>query len=143
MAAETDIPAGFKPIQRTSPFNTLVGPLYTKGEGAARTIGLRAAEKHCNSRGIVHGGLLATLADLALGYTIAFLSNPPKSAVTASLTIDYAGSAKVGDWLEVRTDVQKSGGRLTFANCYVHVGDTRIVRASAVFASAGERRAET
>ena len=90
---------------------------------------------------MVHGGLLATLADLALGYTIAYLSDPPRSAVTASLTIDFAGSAKVGDWLEVRTDVQKSGGRLTFANCYVHVGDLRIVRASAVFASAGERRA--
>lgn len=137
-----EIPPGFKPLQRTSPFNTLVGPLYTKGEGAMRTIGLHAADKHCNSRGIVHGGLLATLADLALGYTIAFLSDPPRSAVTASLTIDYAGSAKVGDWLEVRTDVQKSGGRLTFANCYIHVGETRIVRASAVFAASGERRAE-
>ena len=134
------IPAGFKPLQRTSPFNTLVGPLYTKGEGIARTIGLLAADKHCNSRGLVHGGLLATLADLALGYTIAYLSDPPRSAVTASLTIDFAGSAKVGDWLEVRTDVQKSGGRLTFANCYVHVGDLRIARASAVFSS-GERRA--
>ncbi len=138
-----DVPAGFKPISRTSPFNSLVGPLYTKGGGTERRIGLRAAEKHCNSRGIVHGGLLATLADLSLGYTIAFLSDPPRSAVTVSLTIDYAGSAKVGDWIEVRTDVQKSSGRLTFASCYIHVGDTRIVRASAVFAASGERRAET
>ncbi len=137
------VPAGFEPLQRSSPFSALVGPLYTKGEGAERMIGLLAEDKHCNSRGIVHGGLLATLADLALGYTIAFLSNPPKSAVTASLTIDYVGSAKVGDWLEVHTDVQKSGGRLTFANCYVHVGEARIVRASAVFASPGERRSES
>ncbi len=134
------IPPGFKLLQRSSPFSALVGPLYTSGEGARRMIGLLAEDKHCNSRGIVHGGLLATLADLALGYTIAYLSEPPRSAVTASLTIDYVGSAKVGDWLEVRTDVQKSGGRLTFANCYVHVGEARIVRASAVFASAGERR---
>jgi acyl-coenzyme A thioesterase 13 len=134
------IPDGFKPLQRNSPFNTLVGPLYTKGEGTGRMIGLLVEVKHCNSRGFVHGGLLATLADLALGYTIAFLSDPPKSAVTASLAIDYVGSAKVGDWLEVRTDVQKGGGRLTFANCYIHCGDARIARASAVFASAGERR---
>ncbi len=134
------IPAGFEPLQRTSPFSALVGPLHTKGEGAGRVIGLLVEDKHCNSRGIVHGGLLATLADLALGYTIAFLSNPPKSAVMASLTIDYVGSARVGDWLEVHTDFQKSGGRLTFANCYVHAGDARIVRASAVFASSGERR---
>jgi len=134
------VPPGFKPLHRSSPFSTLVGPLYTKGEGTDRMIGLLAEDKHCNSRGMGAAGLLATLADLALGYTIAFLSDPPKSAVTASLTIDYVGSAKVGDWLEVHTDVQKSGGRLTFANCYVHVGEARIVRASAVFASAGERR---
>jgi len=134
------VPPGFKLLQRSSPFSALVGPLYTKGEGAERMIGLLAEDKHCNSRGIVHGGLLATLADLALGYTIAFLSDPPRSAVTASLTIDYVGSARVGDWLEVHTDVQKSGGRLTFANCYVHAGNARIVRASAVFASSGERR---
>jgi acyl-coenzyme A thioesterase 13 len=135
-----EIPPGFKPLQRSSPFNTLVGPLYTMGEGADRKIGLLAETKHCNSRGMVHGGLLATLADLALGYTIAYLADPPRSAVTASLTIDYVGSAKVGDWLEVCTDVQKSGGRLTFANCYIHCGEARIVRASAVFAAAGERR---
>jgi len=134
------VPTGFKPLKRQSPFNQLIGPLYTKGEGVERVIGLLAESKHCNSRGTVHGGLLATLADLALGYTMAFLSDPPKAAVTASLTIDYAGSARAGDWLEVRTDVQKAGGRLMFANCYVHAGEVRIVRASAVFAGSGERR---
>ena len=134
------IPAGFKPLQRQSPFNQLIGPLYTKGEGVDRVIGLLAETRHCNSRASVHGGLLATLADLALGYTMAFLSDPPRSAVTASLTIDYAGSAKAGDWLEAHTDVQKGSGRLMFANCYIHAGEARIVRASAVFAGSGERR---
>jgi len=43
------------------------------------------------------------------------------------------GSAKLGDWLEARTDIQKLGGRLAFANAYLSVGDERIVRASAVF----------
>ena len=56
-------------------------------------IGLRAERNHCNTRGIVHGGVLATLADASLGYTIGFMQDPPRSLVTASLTIDYAGSA--------------------------------------------------
>jgi acyl-coenzyme A thioesterase 13 len=36
-------------------------------------------------------------------------------------------------------DVHKVGGRLAFANCYLKVGDERIVHASAVFARTGDR----
>ena len=112
----TAIPEGFVLFARISPFTEMVGPLYSKGEGRQRVIGLRAERKHCNTRGSVHGGVLATLADTSMGYTIAFLHSPPKSLVTASLTIDYAGSASDGDWLESHVDVLKTGNRLAFAN---------------------------
>jgi uncharacterized protein (TIGR00369 family) len=94
--------------------------------------------KHCNARGSVHGGILATLADIALGYSMAFASTPPTALVTATLTLDFAGTARVGDWLETHVDVQKQGSRLSFANCYITVGSERIVRASAVFLVAGQ-----
>jgi uncharacterized protein (TIGR00369 family) len=109
-----------------------------KGEGADLVLGLRAEEKHCNMRGTVHGGIIATLADIALGYTLAFSSKPPLGAVTANLSLDFAGTAQKGDWLETRVDVQKKGNRLAFANCYISVGESRIVRASAVFVVTGE-----
>ena len=126
-------PAGFKPLFRTSPVLDLIGPLYFRGEGADLAIGLRAEAKHCNSRGTVHGGMLATLADVALGYTMAFSSDPPARLVTANLSLDFAGAAKAGDWLEAHVDIQKQGSRLSFANCYITVEGERIVRASAVF----------
>ena len=116
----------------------LIGPLYCRGEGLDLVLGLRVEEKHCNARGSAHGGILATLADVALGYTVAFASHPPASLVTASLTLDFAGTAKIGDWLETRVDVQKQGSRLSFANCYITVNEQRIVRASAVFLVAGQ-----
>jgi len=112
--------------------------VYSKGEGADLVLGLRVEKKHCNMRGTLHGGILATLADIALGYTIAFSTKPPTGLVTANLTLDFAGTAKIGDWLEARVDVQKKGSRLAFANCYLSVGESRIVRASAVFVVAGE-----
>jgi acyl-coenzyme A thioesterase PaaI-like protein len=62
--------------------------------------------------------------------------------VTASLTIDYAGSASEGDWLESHVDVQKMGSRLAFANCYIIAAGERIARASAVFAVSIERKAK-
>ena len=101
-------------------------------------LGLRVEAKHCNRRGTLHGGILATLADVALGYTIAFSTQPPTGLITANLSLDFAGTAKIGDWLETRVDVQKKGGRLAFANCYISAGEQRIVRASAVFVVAGE-----
>jgi len=129
---------GFKPLFRSSPVIDLIGPVYSKGEGIDLALGLRVEAKHCNMRGTLHGGILATLADVALGYTIAFSTQPPTGLITANLSLDFAGTAKIGDWLEAKVDVQKKGGRLAFANCYISAGGQRIVRASAVFVVAGE-----
>ena len=91
------IPEGFHRIERLSPFNALVGPLYERREGDAVSIGLTIDEKHTNSRGICHGGVLATLADLALGYAMLARSGDKGSFVTAHLAVDYAGAAHPGE----------------------------------------------
>ena len=136
-------PRGFRALARLSPFNAMVGPLYVKRpRGAEVSIGLRIERKHTNSRGICHGGVLATLADLALGYAMHARSHGMAQFVTAHLAVDYAGAAKVGDWLESKVEIQRIGARLAFANCYLMAGKGRpIVRASAIFARAGEAAA--
>jgi acyl-coenzyme A thioesterase 13 len=131
------VPEGYQPLFRSSPYVELIGPLYSRGEGAALQIGLRAERKHCNQRGTVHGGILATLADIALGYAMAFATKPPTNLVTANLSLDFAGAAREGDWLETAVDIQRQGSRLAFGNCYVSRDGERIVRASAVFLVAG------
>jgi uncharacterized protein (TIGR00369 family) len=131
------VPQGFKPLFRSSPAIELIGPLYSRGEGADLVVGLRAERKHCNMRGTVHGGILATLADITLGYSLAFSTDPPTAAVTANLSLDFAGAAKEGDWLEASVDYHKLGSRLAFGNCYITVEGNRIARASAVFLVAG------
>lgn len=47
---------------------------------------LRVEAKQRNARGTVHGGIFATLADVALGYTLPTASTPPANLVTANLT---------------------------------------------------------
>ena len=59
---------------------------------------------------------------------------PPAPLITASLTADFIGGAKVGDWVEAHVEVQKVGGRLAFANSFLVVNGERITRGSAVFA---------
>jgi acyl-coenzyme A thioesterase 13 len=131
------VPEGFEPLFRTSPVLDLIGPLYYRGKGKDLVLGLRVERKHCNARGTVHGGILAALADVALGYTMAFATDPPTSLVTANLSLDFAGTAEVGDWLETAVDLHKQGSRLAFANCFIASGGERIVRASAVFLVSG------
>jgi len=80
-----------------------------------------------------------TMCDISLGYRTTRSQTPSPMLTTASVTTDFAGSAKIGDWVEAHVDVQKVGGRLAFANCYLVCKGERIVHASAVFARSGDR----
>jgi len=97
------VPEGFVSLPRSSPLLDLLGPAYCRGEGLQLEIGLRADNRHANGRGTVHGGVLATLADIGMGYAMAFSSEPPLPLITASMTVDYLGACKWGsgswyDW---------------------------------------------
>lgn len=132
---DENVPEGWEPLGRGGPFLQLFGPLYVKKADGARLIGLRIAEKHLNTGRIAHGGMLVTLADSALGIALNTAGPPPRRPmVTVSLATDFAEAARLGDWVEARVDIQKIGRRLAFANCYLSVGERRILRASGVFA---------
>ena len=137
-SAPKSVPEGFEPLGRTSPLLELLGPFYSRGAGTSLVLGLRVAKKHTNARGFAHGGVLLTLADVALGYAAEGSVDPAARLITASISADFAGSAKLGDWVEARVDVQRVGGRMAFANTYLYIGERRVVRASAVFARTGE-----
>ncbi len=130
----TDIPAGYRALERSGPYLELIGPLYFKVDNAKLLVAMRIESRHLNVRGIAHGGLMVTLADSALGIVLSNSRKPRIPMVTVSLTTDFAGSAREGDWVEAKVEIQKVGSRLAFANCYLSVGDTRILRASGVFA---------
>lgn len=127
------IPEGFVRFERSSPFLDAVGTFYVRGIGATFALGVQVEPRACNQRGTAHGGFLAAMADVTLGYALATSEQPIAPLTTASLTIDYAGAAKVGDWLEAHADLQHLGRQLGFANVYLHVGERRIARASGVF----------
>ena len=129
----TALPERFQPFSYSSAFLDAVGPLY-QGEAAdgSLILGLRIEARHCNRRGFAHGGLLVTLADLVLGYSLGSAGGQ-RGLLTVNLTTDFAGAAQIGQWVEARADVQKAAGSLAFANCYVTADGKRIVRASGIF----------
>ncbi len=137
---KAEIPQGFQLFDRRSPFVDLVGPLYAREVDGRLEFGFLAENKHCNSRGLVHGGFLSTVADIALGHGAGYQTDGSHGLITTSITIDFAGSARAGDWVVFRTDVQKIGRRAAFANTYGSVGNKRIVRASGIFSVINRRR---
>jgi acyl-coenzyme A thioesterase PaaI-like protein len=54
-----------------------------------------------------------------------------------SLTVDFLRPAKPGDWIESRARVERVGGTLSFADVSLSVEGREIVRARAVFITAG------
>src|SRR5471032_2411966 len=116
----TEIPAGFEPHFRQSPLTDPWEPIYSKRTEGAVIIGLRLAEPHTNSRGLIHGGLIAALADNAMGLSCGVkLDGGGSRLITVSLAVDFIGTAKTGQWMEVVSDVVKLGQTLCFAQCFV------------------------
>jgi uncharacterized protein (TIGR00369 family) len=120
--------SSFAPIDDPGPFLEHVGPLVADGD----VVGLRIEPRHLNRSGAAQGGLLATLVDFALGRAIR--ASAERRAVTVSLTTDFLGAAKEGEFVEARTEVERLGGTLAFADCSLTVEDREIVRGRAVFA---------
>lgn len=135
MSPEVQPPDGFEVHDRISPFLDLIGPLWSRRGEAGLELAMAIDQRHLNQRGFAHGGVLATLADVALGYASSESAQPPARLITASLTIDYVGPVRSGQVVIATVDVQRVGRRVAFANCYLQCGDERVARASAVFSA--------
>jgi uncharacterized protein (TIGR00369 family) len=129
----TDIPHGFERHFRQSPLTDPWEPLYSKRTDKAVIIGLRLARPHTNGRGMVHGGLIAALADNAMGHSCGHVMAGTSSLVTIGLAVDFVGTAQVGQWLAVETDVVKTGRTICFAQSLIKADDAVIARANATF----------
>jgi uncharacterized protein (TIGR00369 family) len=127
------IPAGFEPHFRTSPLTDPWEPLYSKRTNKAVIIGLRLAKPHTNGRGLIHGGLIAALADNAMGYSCAQATGWTTTFVTISLAIDFVGTAEIGQWCTVESEVIKTGRTICFAQSLIKADDAVIARANGTF----------
>jgi uncharacterized protein (TIGR00369 family) len=127
-----NIPSGFVRHPRRSPLTEPWEPIYSKTTQDAVIIGLHLAEAHTNSRGLIHGGLIAALADNAMGLSCS-LKGGLQGIVTINLSVDFLGSAKIGQWLAFETDFIKIGGSICFAQCFVIADGEPCARANATF----------
>nr|WP_269716976.1 PaaI family thioesterase [Caulobacter sp. NIBR2454] len=130
-------PDGFEPHARKSPVTDPWEPLFARTLDDRLILGLEVREPHTNSRGLLHGGLIAALVDNAMGLSCGRALEgqgvEAKGLVTVSLSLDYLGMAKLGQWLAFDTHFVKAGKTLCFAEAGVTADGATIARASASF----------
>lgn len=91
---------GFTRCPMPGPFVPNMMPVLCRQEGDHLVFRLEVRPQHCNGHGSVHGGFLATLADIWLAYNLIRQLPKTSSVVTASLTVDYLTPAQAGDALD-------------------------------------------
>lgn len=128
---------GYRVHERRSPLTTPWEPIFAKHTDDAVQLAVRVRRDHCNGRGMVHGGLIAALADNAMGYSAVAQARaaglPIASAVTVSLTVDYIGTVQSGQWLEFVPMVVKAGNTLAFVEFRALADGDVAARGSATF----------
>lgn len=133
------VPDGFHPIPPLGEtFNTIVGPLYLGVRDGRLVGGLLVEKRHCNPAGSLHGGMSATLVDICMSLALQFSHDlGAATVVTVSMTVDYLGAGRPGDWVEIHSDIDRAGGTsFTRASIVARRQDGAplpIARASAVF----------
>lgn len=125
--------AGFAPARFTPGFLDHGGPYWLKPMEGRTLVGLRMAAHHMNYRDMAHGGVLTTLADVALSYQVFASEDPPVPVATASLTTNFLAPARLGDWLVADARIDRIGGRSAHVSGQVLRGDEPLATMSGVF----------
>jgi acyl-coenzyme A thioesterase 13 len=122
---------GYLIYDPVDPFENRAGPFFWAGlPDGTHSFAITAAGRHCNSQGLVHGGLLMTMIDLAL--VITAKSAPDEQLVTVSLNSGFMSSAREGDLIEARGELLRRTRSLAFVRGRISRGDRMLVAASAV-----------
>lgn len=133
MNAPADPPPGFAPAGFSQGFLDHGGPYWIGGSAAAPLIGLRVAEHHLNYLDVAHGGVLSTLADVAMSYIVHASATPRLAVSTATLTVNFLAGVKLGDWLEASPRIDRMGRSLAHTGGEIRRGGEIVATMSGVF----------
>ncbi len=79
-----------------SPFYRWTGMRVAAAEPGSVTLTLDLEEHHANLQGFAHGGVLATLADAAMGLSVRSALEPGRRHVTIELGVHYLRAVRTG-----------------------------------------------
>jgi uncharacterized protein (TIGR00369 family) len=115
-------------------FGELVGPLWWRGDGH---FGFVVVQKHLNFVDIVHGGMLTTLADQAMGMT-AQRATGGKPHATIELNIQFVGAVRLNEFVEAHCEVVRVTRAIIFMQSKLVVGARIVATVTGIWKIRGE-----
>lgn len=125
------LPEEYQTDEGFDPCEDHIGPFYYKRDGDRFRYAFRVEDQHCNTHGIVHGGVLMTFADYALCME-ATSHYADESCITVSFSCEFVSAARLGSLVECTANVTRKTGSLTFVTGEVMEKEDVIFTFSAV-----------
>jgi uncharacterized protein (TIGR00369 family) len=104
---------GYTVYDPVDPFENRAGPFFWKEDGEGNHLfAVRAEKRHCNTFGVVHGGVMMTMSDLCM----AAMSKAERNDayVTVSFSSEFVDSGLEGDIIECRGELVRRTGSMAF-----------------------------
>ena len=111
-------------------FTERVGPIWARRNGEGWSYAFLAEEHHENRQGAVHGGMLMTFVDHAVGF-VAWEAAGRRKCVTMQLENQFLAPVVHGDFVECETEIVRAAKTVVFLRGVLKV------RGKAVMASTG------
>lgn len=122
---------GYEIYDPIDPFENRAGPFFwRRQEDGSHRFACGAEARHCNRHGIVHGGLMMTMIDLAM--VAAGKQHNDEQLVTVSLNSEFIAAGREGEIIEAEGELVRRTRSLAFARGRVFVGERILLTSSAV-----------
>lgn len=131
MQDDTLLAAGWQRLDADG-FVALVGPFWFRDDQPDFCMAFLAEPRHRNRRGVVQGGMLATLADRAMGQA-GRLANGDRDQATIQLDLHYIDTAHIGEFIVARCRVVRRTHRIMFLECEIMAADRLVAKASGIW----------
>ena len=128
--------AGWK-LMRGSGFGELVGPILARREDETWAYAFQSGPQHENRQGAIHGGMLMTFADHAIG-AIAWEASGRRKCVTMQLESQFLSAGIPGDFVECRGEAVRVARSVIFMRGMVTVGERPVLSATGIWKVVGK-----
>lgn len=124
------------------PFTESLGVTIASHADGVSLLRLQVADRHRNSHGAVHGGVLFTMADTGMGAALHSLLAPGESGATVDARITYLRPV-VGGSIECRSTCLRQGRTAAMLESELRADGELVAKASATFTIRAPRPTET
>lgn len=128
------VPDGFDLLVLDCGHNDSFGPAYVNL--AEHKIGFRVGPQHLNPVGGLHGGAMATFADMQISAVGPEAYDAHRA--TISLTVDFMAPVGPGAWVEAEVVCPKKTRTLVFTQAIITADGEPVARTSGIYRNASK-----